>query len=86
LIADPQGTLERLARFLDLGSPLSAEYRLQPLHDVKGVGDRSGRLAAGRILSEAREIRISLPEDRVAEAEAAYRRCRPVLEQACVVL
>jgi len=86
LIADPAGTLERLARFLGLGSPLSAEYRLQPLHDRKGVGDRSGRLQAGRILSEAREISVRLPEDRVAEAEAAYLRCRPVLEQACVVL
>ena len=86
LIADPEGTLTRLTAFLGLSSPLSPEYRLQPLHDQKGVGDRSGRLAAGRILSEAREIRVSLPEERVAEAEAGYLRCRSVLEQACVRL
>jgi hypothetical protein len=86
LIGDPEGTLERLTRFLDLKSPLSPEYRLQPLHDRKGVGDRSGRLQAGRILAEPREIRVDLPEDRVAEAEAAYLKCRPVLEQICVVL
>lgn len=86
LIADPAGTLTRLTAFLGLSSPLSPEYRLQPLHDQKGVGDRSGRLAAGRILSEAREIRVSLPEERVAEAEAGYLRCRSVLEQACVRL
>jgi hypothetical protein len=86
LIENPAGMLERLTAFLDLRSPLSSEYRLQPLHDRKGVGDRSGRLAAGRILSEAREIRVPLPEDRVAEAEAAYLRCRSVLEQTCVVL
>jgi hypothetical protein len=86
LIEDPTGTLERLAGFLGLSSPLSPEYRLQPLHDMKGVGDRSGRLAAGRILSDARQISVHLPEDRVAEAEAAYLRCRSVLEQTCVVL
>jgi len=86
LIEDPAGTLERLSGFLGLSSPLCSEYRLQPLHDRKGVGDRSGRLAAGRILSEAREILVDLPEARVAEAEAAYRKCRSVLEQACAVL
>lgn len=89
LIADPEGTLERLARFLDLKVPLSSEYRLQPLHDVKGVGDRSGRLEAGRILSEAREIRVPLPEDRLAEmteAEAAYRRCRAVLSESTLAI
>ena len=81
LIADSAGTLTRLARFLDLESPLSSEYRLQPLHGLKGVGDRSGRLEAGRILSGAREISVDLPEDRVAEAETAYRKCRAVLEE-----
>ncbi len=86
LIEDPAGTLERLTAFLGLRSPLSSEYRLQPLHGMKGVGDRSGRLAAGRILSEAREISVALPAGRVAEAEAAYLRCRSVLEQACAVL
>lgn len=86
LIEDPQGTLERLARFLGLGSPLSAEYRLQPLHDTKGVGDRSGRLQAGRILSDAREISVALPEDRVAEAEEAYRKCRAVLAESTLAI
>ena len=85
LVGDPAGTLERLTGFLDLGSPLSADYRLQPLHDRKGVGDRSGRLAAGRILSDERELRVELPEERVAEAEASYRRCRAVLEESCVL-
>lgn len=85
LIADPEGTLARLTRFLRLESPLSPEYRLQPLHDRKGVGDRSGRLEAGRILSEERELRVELPEDRVAEAEASYRKCRAVLEESCVL-
>lgn len=86
LTGDPEGTLERLAGFLGLGSPLSPEYRLQPLHGVKGVGDRSGRLAAGRILSEERELSVELPEDRVAEAEASYRKCRAVLEASTLAI
>lgn len=81
LTGDPAGTLERLTGFLGLSSPLSPEYRLQPLHDVKGIGDRSGRLAAGRILIEERELSVELPEDRVAEAEASYWKCRAVLEE-----
>lgn len=86
LIADPEGTLARLGRFLGLTTPLSSEYRLQPLHGVKGVGDRSGRLEAGRILSEAREIRVALPEEQVAEAEAAYWKCRAVLEASTLAI
>ena len=86
LIADPKGTLARLTGFLGLKAPLSPEYRLQPLHDVKGVGDRSGRLRAGRILSEPREIRVELPGDRVAEAEAAYRKCREALSASTLAI
>lgn len=86
LIADPEGTLERLTGFLGLESPLSPDYRLQPLHDVKGVGDRSGRLAAGRILADERELRVELPEDRVAEAEASYRKCWAVLEESTLAI
>ncbi|HEX6863059.1 MAG TPA: hypothetical protein VF414_09610 [Thermoanaerobaculia bacterium] len=86
LTADPEGTLQRLTGFLGLKVPLSPEYRLQPLHDVKGVGDRSGRLEAGRILSEAREISVDLPGDRVAAAEAAYRKCRAVLEESTLAI
>jgi hypothetical protein len=86
LIEDPDETLDRLSRFLGLRSPLSPEYTLQPLHEVKGVGDRSGRLQAGHILSEAREISVDLPEDRVAEAEEAYRKCRAVLEESTLAI
>jgi hypothetical protein len=79
LAGDPERTLAGLTAFLDLDPPLTAEYRLQPLHDVKGVGDRSEAIRAGRVLANPRELAVELPEDRVAEAEEAYRRCREAL-------
>lgn len=79
LTGEPERTLARLTAFLGLGTPLSPEYRLQPRHDVKGVGDRSEAIRAGRILMNPRELTVELPEDRLGEAEAAYRRCRATL-------
>lgn len=79
LAEDSERTLARLAVFLELSTPLSTEYRLQPMHDVKGVGDRSEAIRAGRILLNPRELTVELPEDRLAEAEEAYRRCREIL-------
>lgn len=79
LVDHPERTLAGLTAFLRLDPPLAAEYRLQPLHDVKGVGDRSEAIRAGRVLANPRELVVDLPEDRVAEAEDAYRRCREAL-------
>ncbi len=87
LVADPELTLAGLTAFLGLSPPLTAEYRLQPLHGVKGVGDRSEAIRAGRILANPRELPAGiaeLPEDRVAEAEAAWRRCREALSSAAL--
>lgn len=80
LVGDPERMLAGLTAFLGLSPPLTAEYRLQPLHDVKGVGDRSEAIRAGRVLASPRELTVELPEDRVAEAEEAYRRCKAALE------
>jgi hypothetical protein len=79
LVSDPEKTLAGLTAFLGLDPPLAAEYRLQPLHDVKGVGDRSEAIRAGRVLANPRHLTVELPEDRVAEAERAYLRCREAL-------
>jgi hypothetical protein len=80
LVGDPERMLASLTGFLGLAPPLTAEYRLQPLHEVKGVGDRSEAIRAGHVLANPRELTVELPEDRVAEAEEAYRRCKAVLE------
>lgn len=86
LVADPERTLAGLTAFLGLDPPLTAEYRLQPLHDVKGVGDRSEAIRAGRVLASPRDLAVELPEDRVAEAEEAYRRCKAVLEESTLAM
>jgi hypothetical protein len=86
LVADPERTLAGLTDFLGLDPPLTAEYRLQPLHDVKGVGDRSEAIRAGRVLASPRDLAVELPEDRVAEAEEAYRRCKAVLEESTLAM
>jgi hypothetical protein len=79
LVGDPERTLAALTDFLELTPPLTPEYRLQPLHDVKGVGDRSEAIRSGRVLANPRELAVELPEDRVAEAEEAWRRCQETL-------
>lgn len=79
LTGDPERTLAGLTDFLGLTPPLSPEYRLQPLHEVKGVGDRSEAIRVGHILANPRDLTVELPEDRVAEAEEAYLKCREAL-------
>jgi hypothetical protein len=86
LVGDPERTLAALTAFLGLTPPLAAEYRLQPLHDVKGIGDRSEAIRAGRVLANPRELAVDLPEDRMAEAEAAYRGCKAVLEASTLAM
>lgn len=86
LVGEPERALAGLTDFLGLSPPLSPEYQLQPLHDRKGVGDRSEAIRAGKILPNARELTVELPEARLAAAEAAYLRCRSALEQACVAI
>ncbi len=85
LTSDPGRTLAALTGCLGLTPPLTPEYRLQPLHDVKGVGDRSEAIRAGRVLASPRELPAGaeLPEDRLREAEEAYRRCRKALSSTC---
>jgi hypothetical protein len=84
LAGDPERTLAGLTAFLGLTPPLTSEYRLQPLHGVKGVGDRSEAIRAGRVLANPRELAVELPEDRVAEAEESYWRCRRTLSSAAL--
>jgi hypothetical protein len=79
LAGDPERTLAGLTAFLGLDPPLTPEYRLQPLNDVRGVGDRSEAIRAGRVLANPRELAVGLPEDRMAKAEAAYRACLEAL-------
>lgn len=86
LAGDPERTLAGLTAFLGLDPPLTPEYRLQPLHDVKGVGDRSEAIRAGRVLANPRELAVELPEDRVAEAEAAYGRCAAALREITLLI
>lgn len=81
LVGNPERTLAGLTAFLDLDPPLAPEYRLQPLHDVKGVGDRSEAIHAGRVLANPRELAVDLPEDRMAEAQESYRRCLGTLRR-----
>lgn len=85
LTGNPERTLAGLTAFLGLDAPLTAEYRLQPLYDVKGVGDRSEVIRAGRVLANPRELAVDLPEGRVAEAEEAWRRCRETLSSFALV-
>ncbi|HYN20658.1 MAG TPA: sulfotransferase [Thermoanaerobaculia bacterium] len=86
LVGEPEQALAGLTDFLGLSAPLSPEYELQPLHDQKGVGDRSETILAGKILANPRELTVELPEDRLAAAEAAYLECKSALAKDCLTL
>jgi len=86
LIQRPHAVLGAVGSWLGLHEPLAPSYEVGSRSGEVGFGDPSRNIRAGRILAaEATTVRpdLRLPADIVAEAEAAYRRCRTTLLQHC---
>jgi len=78
--SDTPGTLNTLAGWLGLGSPLSPQYRRFSQTGVAGAGDSSPALATGRVLDAVNAYAgIALDAASLAEAERAYAGCRATL-------
>jgi hypothetical protein len=78
--------LERVARWLELAKPLATNYRTFRLTGVRGFGDPSPTIMAGRLITDPDERQgthttIELPAPALAMAEASYARCREALSR-----
>lgn len=89
LVDRPQPLLSGLSHWLGLQQPLAPRYTVGRRSGEVGFGDPSANIRSGCVLpATASTIQRDwvLPKDVVAEAEAAYRRCRDVLMSRCRVL
>lgn len=89
LIATPQRILAALTQWLELETPLTQEYRTCRSTGAWGFGDplkniHSGRILDGSQASVATSSRI--PKSVLAEASAAYWRCKEALLCHCEIV
>lgn len=78
--SDTAGTLRTLSAWLQLGSPLSPQYRRFSQTGVVGAGDSSPAIGAGRVLDAVNPYAdIALDAASLAEAERTYADCRATL-------
>jgi len=86
LIERPQAVLGAVAPWLGLTAPLSTRYQVGARSGEEGFGDWSENIRAGQVLGPEHstvQTATALPPAILAEAEAAYRRCRAALLQSC---
>ncbi|MFI4913847.1 MAG: hypothetical protein ACHQAR_01470 [Steroidobacterales bacterium] len=85
IVTRPEIVLGTLQAWLGLRTPLITSYRLFPKSGHVGYGDPGENILAGRVLDPAEPVHISAPLSPtvIAEAEAAYSRCRDVLQRSC---
>jgi hypothetical protein len=85
LITHTRPVLERLGVFLELQSPLEAEYRRFAHTGEPGFGDPSNAIAAGRIVATPRERRtaVSLPRPLTSRLQIAHDFWCAAIRQTC---
>jgi hypothetical protein len=80
LVERPLPLLASLSCWLDLGSPLRAEYQLFTRTGLARAGDSSAAIASGAILPRERRYGdIALAAELHAQVRRAYRACRQAL-------
>jgi hypothetical protein len=90
LVSQPQALLQSLSHWLDLAQPLAPEYRLGRQSGRAGFGDSSPNIRAGTVLGQERSTThgtgAAIDPAVLAEAQAAYARCRAALVRHCSTL
>ena len=77
---DTAHILSTLQRWLQLGSPLSEEYRLFRQTGKAGAGDTSRNIGSGRVVKQQSNYdEIELSAGLIARAESALRRLKPMM-------
>lgn len=89
VVERPQELLAAIGDWIGLARPPATEYRLAPGTSAYGFGDPLPNLRSGRLLDAAHStVAKPPPVDRLAlaEAQAAYERCRTALMRSCRVV
>ena len=89
LLGDTERVLVELARWLELGEPLQADYRTFRLTGAPGHGDPSPTIRTGTVVrdDDARHqhyVQIPISEDLLQQGLAAYASCREGLARRCI--
>ncbi|MGB3509384.1 MAG: sulfotransferase [Microcoleaceae cyanobacterium] len=83
LINQTEDTLQALQNFLGLQMPLSENYQLTPKTGMKGIGDSSENIKAGKILRRPQSSNFVLSEESSQVGTIVFERCCNILSQCC---
>ncbi|MEM8602668.1 MAG: sulfotransferase domain-containing protein [Cyanobacteria bacterium P01_H01_bin.121] len=83
LLEQTPQTLAAMQRFLELAEPLSEEYQLNRRTGMRGIGDSSDRIKAGRIIRTSQASETRLTEQLAGLSTTAFEHCKQTLLQHC---
>lgn len=77
---DTENTLKKLEEWLQLKTPLSANYQQFAKTGMAGAGDSSAAIGSGKVIRQATQYTdITLENSLLQQAEQAYQQCREQL-------
>lgn len=90
LIDDTDRVLGELARWLELGTALKADYRTFRFTGAPGYGDPSETILAGKVIRSDEDrhkhyLAVSIADNLLQEGVAAHASCRDRLAKLCAV-
>jgi len=83
LMADPENTLDRVALYLGLSSPIETTYSTFARTGEPGRGDFSDAIRQGRIVADTDRSAIAIRPELLAEAQRSYARTMQRLDESC---
>lgn len=86
LVNQTGDVLKQLQSFFKVKQAFSEEYQVTKTTGVKGIGDSSPNIKAGRILRTHSSSHVAIAPELLDKAMAAFMQCQATLEQYCTVV
>ena len=84
LLNSSDSVFRQLQQFLKTKQGFSANYQVLRTTGMRGIGDSSENIKAGRIIKPKKPNHFSLSETAIAQTKAVFARCKQELEQQCM--
>ncbi|MBE7384217.1 MAG: sulfotransferase family protein [Leptolyngbya sp. SIO1E4] len=86
LIENSPLVFESLQKFLETDTGFSEKYQILKMTGSKHVGDHRGKIMAGQIIRTQRELKQTISQPAIDEAQSVYQDCCKQLSQLSSVL
>ena len=83
VVNNSDAVFETLKDFLDTQIGFSEQYQLRPTTGVRGIGDSSDAIKAGRIIKNPRKLAKEVSPHLVEKAKQSFEQCSATLSEYC---